>query len=361
MQMHTAAGPPSGARPDMRRATMDSHVSTSRRPFLRERLDGLARETAATGSWSTPVATGVVARHGPVDTVAPLARSVDQRGRQRDRRHQNGATNPATPPGPGLTDATSGCSSRRSACPAARRDPSDPRRGRPGRRGERVRQPVGDGPPVPAARGHRLGRPDGTDARGVHDARLPRPGDRADRLGSAGRRRPLPPPGAAHEGRDDARRPGRRPGLLRDRRRLVQREARRTGHPLAGAARAIRTARGDAPARPARCSPATGRRSRAAHSRLAEPILSPAAAATPPSADHGRRWRRAEDARARRPYADACNILVPDPGESRQKIEVLRRHCEAIGRDPAEIETTSLVEVDLRRAETRGRRSSAAP
>jgi F420-dependent oxidoreductase-like protein len=48
-------------------------------------------------------------------------------------------------------------------------------------------------------------------------------------------------------------------------------------------------------------------------------------------------------------YADACNILVPDPGESRHKLEVLRRHCDAIGRDPAEIETTALLEVDLRR------------
>ena len=48
-------------------------------------------------------------------------------------------------------------------------------------------------------------------------------------------------------------------------------------------------------------------------------------------------------------YADACNMLVPDPGESRHKLEVLRGHCDAIGRDPAEIETTALLEVDLRR------------
>ena len=47
-------------------------------------------------------------------------------------------------------------------------------------------------------------------------------------------------------------------------------------------------------------------------------------------------------------WADACNILVPDPGESRAKLAVLRRHCEELGRDPAEIETTSLVETDLR-------------
>jgi alkanesulfonate monooxygenase len=47
-------------------------------------------------------------------------------------------------------------------------------------------------------------------------------------------------------------------------------------------------------------------------------------------------------------YGDACNILVPDPGESRHKLEVLRRHCEAVGRPYEEIEKTSLVEVDLR-------------
>jgi alkanesulfonate monooxygenase SsuD/methylene tetrahydromethanopterin reductase-like flavin-dependent oxidoreductase (luciferase family) len=51
---------------------------------------------------------------------------------------------------------------------------------------------------------------------------------------------------------------------------------------------------------------------------------------------------------ARPRYADACNILVPDPGQSRHKIDVLRRHCEDIGRDEAEIEKTSLVEIDLR-------------
>jgi F420-dependent oxidoreductase-like protein len=47
-------------------------------------------------------------------------------------------------------------------------------------------------------------------------------------------------------------------------------------------------------------------------------------------------------------YGDACNILVPDPGESRHKLDVLRRHCEAVGRSYEDIEKTSLVEVDLR-------------
>ena len=54
-------------------------------------------------------------------------------------------------------------------------------------------------------------------------------------------------------------------------------------------------------------------------------------------------------------YADACNILVPDPGESRAKLEVLRRHCDDVGRDYASIEKTSLVEADLRP----GRQSAA--
>ena len=46
-------------------------------------------------------------------------------------------------------------------------------------------------------------------------------------------------------------------------------------------------------------------------------------------------------------YADACNILVPDPAESRYKLVVLRRHCEEVGRNFDEIEKTSLIESDL--------------
>jgi F420-dependent oxidoreductase-like protein len=47
-------------------------------------------------------------------------------------------------------------------------------------------------------------------------------------------------------------------------------------------------------------------------------------------------------------YADACNILVPDPGESRAKLAVLQQHCEELGRDYASILKTALVETDLR-------------
>jgi F420-dependent oxidoreductase-like protein len=54
-------------------------------------------------------------------------------------------------------------------------------------------------------------------------------------------------------------------------------------------------------------------------------------------------------------YGDASNFGVPYPGESRRLVDAIRRFCDEIGRDPAEIETTSLVEIDLRP----GRMSSA--
>jgi len=47
-------------------------------------------------------------------------------------------------------------------------------------------------------------------------------------------------------------------------------------------------------------------------------------------------------------YADASNFGVPDPGESRRLVDTIRRVCDEIGRDVAEIEMTSLLEIDLR-------------
>jgi F420-dependent oxidoreductase-like protein len=40
-------------------------------------------------------------------------------------------------------------------------------------------------------------------------------------------------------------------------------------------------------------------------------------------------------------YADACN-LMGDPSEVAHKIDVLRGHCESVGRDPNEIEITAM-------------------
>ena len=41
-------------------------------------------------------------------------------------------------------------------------------------------------------------------------------------------------------------------------------------------------------------------------------------------------------------YADACNLFAPDPQVVAHKLEVLGRHCEAEGRDPASIQRTIL-------------------
>jgi alkanesulfonate monooxygenase SsuD/methylene tetrahydromethanopterin reductase-like flavin-dependent oxidoreductase (luciferase family) len=41
-------------------------------------------------------------------------------------------------------------------------------------------------------------------------------------------------------------------------------------------------------------------------------------------------------------YADACNFFVP-PEQVMQKIDVLRRHCDAVKRDIRDIEVTALL------------------
>lgn len=41
-------------------------------------------------------------------------------------------------------------------------------------------------------------------------------------------------------------------------------------------------------------------------------------------------------------YADACNLFAIGPAEVKRKIEVLARHCEAVGRDPDTIQKTIL-------------------
>ncbi|MGZ6259925.1 MAG: LLM class F420-dependent oxidoreductase [Candidatus Limnocylindrales bacterium] len=89
--------------------------------------------------------------------------------------------------------------------------------------------------------------------------------------------------------------------------------------------------------------PYTGR-----HHELDGPILSPQPLSRPhpPILIGGGGERRT--LRLVAEYGDACNILVPDPGESRHKLEVLRRHCEAVGRSYETIEKTALIELDLR-------------
>jgi F420-dependent oxidoreductase-like protein len=45
-------------------------------------------------------------------------------------------------------------------------------------------------------------------------------------------------------------------------------------------------------------------------------------------------------------YADACNLFATGPAEVAHKIDVLNRHCEAEGRDPAEISKTVIGGLD---------------
>lgn len=39
-------------------------------------------------------------------------------------------------------------------------------------------------------------------------------------------------------------------------------------------------------------------------------------------------------------YADACNLIVADPDQAAHKLEVLRSHCDDLGRDYGAIEKT---------------------
>jgi alkanesulfonate monooxygenase SsuD/methylene tetrahydromethanopterin reductase-like flavin-dependent oxidoreductase (luciferase family) len=41
-------------------------------------------------------------------------------------------------------------------------------------------------------------------------------------------------------------------------------------------------------------------------------------------------------------YADACNLFAVSPDVVRHKLDVLRGHCEAVGRDPATVRRTIL-------------------
>lgn len=81
---------------------------------------------------------------------------------------------------------------------------------------------------------------------------------------------------------------------------------------------------------------------------LPEPIIRPQPLSRPhpPIMIGGNGERRTLRLVAR--YADACNFLVLEPHEVRAKLAVLREHCDAVGRDIAEIEITALDEVDLR-------------
>jgi F420-dependent oxidoreductase-like protein len=74
--------------------------------------------------------------------------------------------------------------------------------------------------------------------------------------------------------------------------------------------------------------------------RLERPICSPMPVARPRILVGGMGEQRTLPLVAR--YADACNLFdIPDGGETvRHKLEVLRRACEVVGRDPRDVEVT---------------------
>jgi F420-dependent oxidoreductase-like protein len=81
--------------------------------------------------------------------------------------------------------------------------------------------------------------------------------------------------------------------------------------------------------------PYTGR-----HYQLAETICSPAPLQRPgpPIVIGGMGEKKTLRLVAR--YGDACNLFAFDPGEIARKLDVLARHCDTEGRDPAQITKT---------------------
>jgi F420-dependent oxidoreductase-like protein len=77
------------------------------------------------------------------------------------------------------------------------------------------------------------------------------------------------------------------------------------------------------------------------HYQLAETLCSPIPVSTPhPPILIGGSGER-KTLRLVAQYADACNIFG-EPDEVAHKLEVLRRHCDAVGRDPSQIEVTAM-------------------
>jgi F420-dependent oxidoreductase-like protein len=80
---------------------------------------------------------------------------------------------------------------------------------------------------------------------------------------------------------------------------------------------------------------------RGRHYQLDETLCSPAPVSTPrPRLMIGGSGER-KTLRLVAQYADACNIFG-GPDEVAHKVGVLRRHCDAVGRDPNEIEVTAM-------------------
>lgn len=90
------------------------------------------------------------------------------------------------------------------------------------------------------------------------------------------------------------------------------------------------------------------------HYRASDPLNAPQSLSRPhpPILIGGGGERRTLRLVAR--YADACNVFGTDPAQLRHKYEVLRGHCESVGRDYAEIEKTFLASISITADGARG-------
>ncbi len=82
------------------------------------------------------------------------------------------------------------------------------------------------------------------------------------------------------------------------------------------------------------------------HYRLAETVCRPAPLSAPLPVLIGGSGEK-KTLRLVAQYADACNLFATTPDEVGHKVDVLRRHCEDVGRDPAEVETTIIGSWDV--------------
>ena len=221
----------------------------------------------------------------------------------------------------------------------------------PRRGGRRLRPRHRHGPPQPDPGDRPAGPPD---ARGVVDARRARPRDEPRAAGPARHRRHVPQPGAARQDRDDARRPVRRPGGPRARRRMVRGGARRRSGSRSRRSASAWTGWTRRSRSPAACSPRSGRRSRARYSRT-DDVLNvprPVQAGGPPILVGGGGEQRTLRIAAK--HADMTHWFPIGLEALAHKTDVLRGYCEAIGRDPDEIERTMAAPVIVARDAGRG-------
>ncbi len=159
--------------------------------------------------------------------------------------------------------------------------------------------------------------------------------------------------GPVGQGDDDARRAVRRPRLARYRGRLERGGVAGPRVPVPAARRALRDARGDAPDRPRDVRPASAACEAAfqvATSRRRDSSTRPSRSRGPAS----RSWSAAA-ASGRRcassPSTPTRATCSARPRAIARKYAILDAHCAAVGRDPAEIERTTLQNVRARTAD----------